>query len=65
MLLLDGVYVKNKWGKTSFQRTIAPNQQELVILVHTICHRVARYLERQGVLERYEKKQLPATGWHR
>ncbi len=38
-----------------FKRTIAPNQQELAILVHSISHRVARYLERQGILERDEE----------
>ncbi len=31
------------------------NKQELTILVHTISHRVARFLERQGVLERDEE----------
>ena len=62
MLLLDGVYVKNKWGKTSFQRTIAPNQQELVILVHSISHRIAQFLERQGVLERDEDDCRDAGG---
>ena len=55
MLFLDGVYAKNKLGKTTFQRTNAPDQQELAILVHTISHRVARFLERQGVLERDEE----------
>ena len=34
---------------------MAPNQQELTILVHTIGHRVAQFLERQGVLERDEE----------
>jgi len=43
MLFLDGVYTNNKRGKTRFQRTIASNQQELTILVHTISHRVARF----------------------
>ncbi len=52
MLVLDGVYVQNKPGKTTFQRTNAPVQEELAILVHTISHRVARFLERQGVQER-------------
>jgi hypothetical protein len=52
MLFLDGVYTKNKQGKIRFQRTNAPVQEELAILVHTISHRVARILERQGVLER-------------
>ncbi len=55
MLFLDGVYTRNKHGKTRFQRTIAPNQKELAKLVHTISHRVARFLERQGVLERDEE----------
>jgi hypothetical protein len=53
MLFLDGIYAKNKYRKTTtFQRTSAPTQEELTILVHTISHRVARYLECQGVLER-------------
>ena len=55
MLFLDGVYAKNKLGKTTFQRTNAPDQQELAILVHTISHRVAQFLERQGILERDEE----------
>ncbi|MCP4768927.1 MAG: hypothetical protein GY875_22030, partial [Gammaproteobacteria bacterium] len=40
MLFRDGVYAKNKQGKTAFQRTNAPDQEELAILVHTISHRV-------------------------
>jgi len=55
MLFLDGIYVENKHGKTTFQRTNAPTQEELARLVHTISHRVALYLERQGVLERDEE----------
>ena len=55
MLFLDGIYTKNKQGLIRFKRTIAPNQQELAILVHSISHRVARYLERQGILERDEE----------
>jgi hypothetical protein len=58
MLFLDGVYAKNKLGKTTFQRTNAPDQQELAILVHTISHRVACYLERQGILERDEENSF-------
>jgi len=54
MLFLDGVYTNNQQGKTRFQRIMAPNQQELTILVHTISQRVIRFLERQGVLERDE-----------
>ena len=55
MLFLDGVYTNNKQGKTRFQSTMGPNQQELNILVHTISHRVALFLERQGVPERDEE----------
>ena len=55
MLFLDGVYTQNKQGKTRFQRTMGPNQQELSILVHTISHRIAQFPERQGVLERDEE----------
>ncbi len=57
MLFLDGVYTENKYGKTRFQRTHAPDQQELTGLVHTISHRVAGYLEREGVLERDEENR--------
>jgi hypothetical protein len=55
MLFLDGVYAKNKYGKTRFQRTNAPTHEALVQLVHTISHRVAGFLERQGILERDEE----------
>ncbi len=55
MLFLDGIYTRNRHGKTRFQRTIAPNQQELAKLIHTISHRVARFLERQGILKRDEE----------
>jgi len=55
MLFLDGVYAKNKFGKAIFQQTNAPTQEALAQLVHTISHRVARYLERQGILERDEE----------
>jgi hypothetical protein len=51
MLFLDGVYITTSWGKSRFHRTNAPNQQELVELVHTISHRVAVFLVREGILE--------------
>jgi len=47
-------YTQKKGGGTKFHRTNAPDQQELTKLVHTISHRVARFLERQGILERDE-----------
>ena len=55
MLFLDGVYTTTPWGKSRFHRTNAPGQQELVALVHTISHRVAGFLEREGILERDEQ----------
>jgi hypothetical protein len=55
MLFLDGVYAKNKYGKAIFQRTNTPTQEALAQLVHTVSHRVARYLERQGILQRDEE----------
>jgi len=51
ILFLDGVYTHNK-GKTRFHRVKAPSIDELNALVHTISHRVAGLLERQGLLER-------------
>jgi hypothetical protein len=62
MLYLDGVYIETKYGKTRFQRTNAPEQQELVELVHTISHRVAGFLEREGILERDEDDCMEAGG---
>jgi hypothetical protein len=52
MQFLAGVYTKNKQSKTRFQHIRAPVHEELATLVHTISHRVARYLERQGEVER-------------
>ena len=62
MLFLDGVYIETKYGKTRFQRTNAPKQQELVELVHRISHRVAGFLEREGMLERDEDDCMDAGG---
>ena len=53
MLFLDGVYIGGSKGfPVRFQRIKAPIRDELTELTHTIAHRVARYLERQGLLER-------------
>ena len=52
MLLLDGVYTTNRHGKGRFQYVSAPLSDELTSLVHTISHRIACFLERQGILER-------------
>ena len=51
-MLLDGVYTTNQYGKRRFQYVSAQLSDELTSLVHTISHRIARFLERQGILER-------------
>jgi hypothetical protein len=55
MLFLDGVYTGRAHGCTAwFRRVKAPTGAELTQLAHTIAHRVARHLERQGLLVRDE-----------
>ncbi len=51
MLFLDGVYVGDA-GSARFCWVKAPTSAELTQLTHTIAHRLARYLERQGLLVR-------------
>ena len=48
----DGVYVEQSHGSARFRWVKAPTSPELTQLTHTIAHRVGRYLERQGLLER-------------
>ena len=52
MLFLDGVYVDGANGSTRFRCVKAPTGAELTQLAHRIAHRVGRFLERQGLLER-------------
>ena len=53
MIFLDGVYVDAANGSsTRFRWVKAPTSAELTQLTHTIAHRVGRFLERQGLLER-------------
>jgi len=48
-----GVYSDNPHGsRARFRWVKAPTSDELTQLTHTITHRVARYLERQGLLVR-------------
>ena len=51
MLLLDGVYVAAA-NRLRFKRVQAPGKIELEALVRTICERVGRHLEREGLLVR-------------
>ncbi|MFT5451770.1 MAG: hypothetical protein ACI9N9_001256 [Enterobacterales bacterium] len=55
MLLLDGVYAIDDYEKMRLYRVKAPELKELTKLVHTISLRVARFLERRGLLERDEE----------
>ena len=53
MLFLDGAYVDGADGSSPrFRRVKVPAGAELTQLTHTIAHRVGRFLERQGLLER-------------
>jgi len=55
IIVITLIYTGTRYGRTRFQRTNAPNQHELADLVHTISHRVAGFLEREGILERDEE----------
>ncbi len=52
MLFLDGVYVGEAGSFARFRWVKAPTSAELAQLTHTVAHRLARYLERQGLLVR-------------
>jgi len=53
MLFLDGVFIGGANGQPMrFLRVKTPTKAELTQITRTIAHRVARYLERQGLLER-------------
>jgi hypothetical protein len=52
MLFLDGVYVDHPNATARFRWVKAPTSAELTQLAHTIAHRVGRFLEREGLLER-------------
>jgi hypothetical protein len=64
MLFLDGVYISGKNGTdVRFRRIKAPTGKELTQLTRTIAHRVARHLERQGLLVRdAENSYLTGNG---
>jgi hypothetical protein len=52
MLFLDGVYIDSTYESgTRFRPVRAPTSDELTQLTHSIAQRIARYLERQGLLE--------------
>lgn len=52
MLFLEGAISQNTWGGTIFTRIKAPSHKDMVALVHTISHRIAKYLEKVGLVQR-------------
>jgi hypothetical protein len=51
-IFLDGVYVDDASSVKKFRWVKAPTNREINQLSHVIAHRLARYLERQGLLEK-------------
>ncbi len=50
---IAGVYIDStNRSRVQFRWVKAPSNEDLTRLTHTIAHRVARYLERQGLLVR-------------
>jgi hypothetical protein len=52
MLFLEGAISENPWRGTTFTRIKAPSHDEMVELVHTVSQRIAKYLEKVGLVER-------------
>ena len=50
MIFLDGIYGGINRSPVRFRWVKAPTSDEFTQLTHTIARRVARYLERQGLL---------------
>jgi hypothetical protein len=59
MLFFDGVYACGA-GSAKFRWAKAPTSSELNQLIHTIARRLARYLERQGLLKK-NIEHMPLT----
>jgi len=51
-LFLHGVYFEGRGALLGFRRTRAPPSAELFQRTQTLAHRIGRYLERRGLLER-------------
>ncbi|MFT5102305.1 MAG: hypothetical protein ACI9HY_004442 [Planctomycetaceae bacterium] len=52
MLFVDGICLDQSNQSARFYWVKAPTSAELTQMAHTIAHRVGRFLERQGLLER-------------
>jgi hypothetical protein len=55
------VYVDGACSTARFRWVKAPTDDELTQLSHTIAHRIARHLERQGLLERDSENSYLAS----
>lgn len=55
MIFLDGVFVDDEKEGQRFVNVQAPKESEMMALVHKISLRVARYLERAGIIRRDEE----------
>lgn len=63
MLFVDGIYLDQSNQNARFHWVKAPTSAELTHMAHTIAHRVGRFLERQGLLERdAENSYLTSDG---
>ncbi len=63
IIFLDGVYINNAHRPgVRFRQVKAPSSDELTQLTHTIAQRVARYLERQGLLVRDTDDHMDVGG---
>ncbi len=62
MLFLDGVYVERSDGSVRFRRVKVPKSAKVTHLTHTLAHRIGRFLERQGLLERDADDCMDAGG---
>lgn len=52
MLFLEGAISENTWGETTFTRIKAPCHNDMVELIQSISHRIAKYLEKVGLVQR-------------
>jgi hypothetical protein len=61
ILFIDGVFQQKKNDRLAFHRVNAPSASELNSLVAKISHRIARHLEKQGLLTRDEENSYLMT----
>ena len=62
-LFIDGAYQQKNNGKLRFHRVNAPTTSELNTLVARISQRIARYLERRGLVARDDESSYLTVDW--